>query len=95
MTPWLIAVALVLLLVLWPPTPRALRRLGRRLRGFLAIVPRARRNRTDLVRWLVRRPALLAAVNTYEGAVFAGNGVDTRLKYLATLKTSSLTGCPF
>jgi len=97
MTSWVIAgiVALVVVAVLWPPTPRALGRLARRLYAYARILPRARRNRTDYLRWLVRRPAIFAAVNAYEMAVLAGNSVDPRMKYLASLKASSLTGCPF
>jgi len=48
-----------------------------------------------LIRYLVRRPALLAAVGGYEAATLVSNRVDPRLKYLATVKTSSLIGCPF
>jgi hypothetical protein len=43
----------------------------------------------------MRRPALLAAVSAYETAVLVSNRVEPRLKYLASLKTSSITGCPF
>jgi hypothetical protein len=93
--PWLIAGIVFLVVALWPPTPRALGRLARRLLGYTKILPRAKRNRTDYLRWLVRRPALFAAVNAYEASFLAGNGVDLRLKYLASLKASSLTGCPF
>jgi hypothetical protein len=59
------------------------------------VLARARRNRTDLLRWLIRRPAILAAVNAYELAQIASNRVDARLKCLAGVKTSSLVGCPF
>lgn len=92
---WLLAGAVVLVLALWPVTPRALGRLARRASAYLKIAPRARRNRTDYVRWLVRRPALFAAVSAYENAVLVSNGVEPRVKYLASLKASSLTGCPF
>src|SRR6266699_4932284 len=70
-------------------------RLVRRLSAYLRVMPRARSNRTDLLRYLIRRPALLAAVGAYETAVLVSNRVDPRLKYLAMLKTSSLAGCPF
>jgi alkylhydroperoxidase family enzyme len=70
-------------------------RLLRRLLGYARIARGARRNRSDYYRWLVRRPALLLAVNTYEAAVLASNRVEPRLKYLASLKASSLVGCPF
>ncbi len=93
---WLIAaVVVVVLAVLWPPTPKAIARLGRRLLAYAQILPNARRNRADYLRWLVRRPAIFGAVNAYETAVLVSNGVDPRVKYLASLKASSLTGCPF
>jgi alkylhydroperoxidase family enzyme len=63
--------------------------------AYLRIARDARRNRTDLYRWLVRRPALLGAVNGYEFAILISNRVEPRLKYLAALKASSLVGCPF
>jgi len=66
-----------------------------KVRAFAHIVPKARRNRTDLARYLVRRPALLAAVAAYETALFASNRADNRLKVLGGLKASSLVGCPF
>ncbi len=66
-----------------------------RLRTYARILPRARRNRADLVRHLVRRPGLLAAMNVYETALLASNRTDERLKALAQLKVSGLIGCPF
>jgi len=70
-------------------------RLVRKLFAYGRVFSRARRNRTDLMRYLVRRPALLAAVGTYEGAVLLSSSVDTRLKSLAMLKSSTRIGCPF
>lgn len=89
------AVVAVAVIALWPPTPAALRRFVQRFVGFASVLPRAKHNRLDLIGWLARRPALFGAVNAYEAAVLASNGVETRLKYLAVLKTSSLAGCPF
>ena len=70
-------------------------RLIDRLQAYARILPDGRRNRTDALRYLVRRPALLGAILAYEVAVLASNRVDPRVKYLAMLKSSSLTGCPF
>lgn len=70
-------------------------RLARRLTATAAVLRRGRRNRTDLLRYLVRRPALLTAVSAYEGALMVSNRADARLKYLATLRVSSLVGCPY
>ena len=49
----------------------------------------------DLLRLLVRRPTILAAVGTYETALLVSNRIDGGLKALAMLKDSSLIGCPF
>jgi hypothetical protein len=70
-------------------------RLLRRLRAYGRILPRGTRNRADALRYLIRRPALLAAISGYETAVLVSNRVDPRLKYLAVAKASGLTGCPF
>jgi hypothetical protein len=70
-------------------------RLLRRLRAYRAIAPRGRRNRTDALRYLVRRPAVLAAIGGYETAAMVSNRVDLRLKALATLRASGIAGCPF
>ena len=70
-------------------------RLLRRLLAYARIFPHGRRNATDALRFLVRRPALLAAISGYEVGVLLSNRVDPRLKYLAGLKAASLTGCPF
>jgi hypothetical protein len=70
------------------------RRRGK-LGASLSTLLRAKRNRTDLLRFLVRRPALLVGVGTYETALLASGAVDSRLKALAQIKASSLVGCPF
>ena len=61
----------------------------------LKVLVRARRNRSDLLRFLVRRPALLGAVAGYETALLVSSRADNDLKLLAQLKASSLVGCPF
>lgn len=70
-------------------------RLLRRLRAYGPVLRRANRNQTDLVKYLVRRPAIMGAVGAYEMAVLFSNKVDVRVKYLAGTRTSSLIGCPF
>jgi hypothetical protein len=67
----------------------------RRLRAYGAIAPRGRRNPTDALRYLRRRPALLVAIGGHETAVMVSNRVEPRLNYLATLKASGIAGCPF
>lgn len=67
----------------------------RKLWAYLRVAGRANRNRTDLLRHLVRRPQLGIAVGTYETALLTSSRVDTRLKVLASIRASSRIGCPF
>ncbi len=62
---------------------------------FARILPRYRETPADLLRLLLKRPALLGAVGTYETALMMSGRVDSRLKALASLKSSALVGCPF
>jgi hypothetical protein len=66
-----------------------------KVRAYAQIAGGARRHRTDLARWLVRRPALAAAFGAYEAAVFVSDRLDNRTKALARMRASSLIGCPF
>ena len=68
-------------------------RLVTKLRAYATL--RARRNYFDFIRYLVRRPALLFAVQAYETAIILSNRVEGRYKQLASIKISSLIGCPF
>ena len=77
------------------PVRAAKGRLLPKVRAELRVLLRARRNRSDLLRFLVRRPLVLGAVGAYETAVLLSSRLDTRLKCLASVKTSSLIGCPF
>jgi hypothetical protein len=70
-------------------------KLTAKLAAYARVLPTAKRNRLDLLRFLVRRPALLAAVGGYEAAVLVSSRVDNRTKALAFVKTSSLVGCPY
>ena len=70
-------------------------RLLRKLAVYAKVLPRARRNRTDLMRWMVRRPVLLGAIGVYETSVILSNRVDSRVKAFAGLKASMQAGCPF
>ena len=64
-----------------------------KLRAYSTLRPR--RNYLDFIRYLVRRPALMFAVQTYETAVILSNRVEPRYKQLVSVKASSLIGCPF
>ena len=62
---------------------------------FVRRLPRYRESPADLLRLLVKRPKILAAVGAYETALLISGRVDGRLKALASLKAGSLVGCPF
>ncbi len=66
-----------------------------KIRAYAKVIPRASRNRGDLVGWMWRRPQLLGAIGVYESALLSSGQAPTRLKALAMLRTSSLIGCPF
>ena len=67
----------------------------RKIIAEMRVLVRARRNRMDLVRYLIRRPAILAATSGYESALLLSSRADTQTKFLAQVKASGLVGCPF
>ena len=69
--------------------------LGSKILAYAKVLPKARRNRLDLMGYLARRPAILLAVGGYEAATFVSGRVDSRVKALASVKASSMIGCPF
>ena len=67
-----------------------------KLRVYGRVLARVRgRWPPDLARLLAKRPALMAAVGTYEAALLVSGRVDSRLKTLSQIKAASLVGCPF
>jgi hypothetical protein len=64
-------------------------------RTLARILPRYCESPADLPRLMAKRPAIMAAVGTYETALLLSDRVDSRLKALASLKASALVGCPF
>jgi hypothetical protein len=52
--------------------------IARRMWVTVRVFGRARRNRLDLLRWLIRRPFLLGAVTGYEVALLASGRVERR-----------------
>ena len=66
-----------------------------KLRAYARVLPRAKRNRAALAGIYARRPAMALGVGAMETAQLVSGSVDTRLKALASLKTSSRIGCPF
>jgi AhpD family alkylhydroperoxidase len=67
----------------------------RRIAAHARVLARARRNRTDLLRWLVRRPQLLAGTGAYEAATLLANRADPRPKALAELEVATMVHCEF
>lgn len=70
-------------------------RMLKRSWSHLRVLAKARRNRTDLLRWLGRRPQLLAATGTYEMALLMSNRMESRLKQLASSKAAAMVNCEF
>lgn len=70
-------------------------RTPRRIWSHLRVLTKARRNRSDLLRWLGRRPQLLAATAGYETALLLANRVDPKLKQLASSKAAAMVNCEF
>jgi AhpD family alkylhydroperoxidase len=65
------------------------------VRTNVGVLPAARRNRLDLLGWLVRRPQLLGAVLGYELALLVSARVEPRLKVLAELKAAAVINCEY
>lgn len=70
-------------------------RMLRRMWSHLRVLAKAKRNRTDLLRWLGRRPQLLVAVGVYETALLMANRGPSHYKLLATSKAAALVHCQF
>jgi hypothetical protein len=68
----------------------------RRLRAYAGLLRRRGRGQPQpaAVRYLLRRPALAAAIGAYETALLVSNRADLRAKTLATLQAARLAGCP-
>ena len=70
-------------------------RVLRQLRSTFGVLARARRNRVDLWRALLRRPQLLLGTLCFETAVLSSARVDGRLKVLAELKVAAIIACEY
>jgi hypothetical protein len=66
-----------------------------KMRAYAKVLPRAKRNRTEIIGLYARRPGLGLGVGAMELAELTAGKVDIRLKALGSLKTSSRIGCPF
>lgn len=65
------------------------------IRTIVTVLGQARRNRTDLMSALARRPQLLAATGVFEVGVATCARVDARLKTLAELKVAAIVACEY
>ncbi|MGW4770259.1 carboxymuconolactone decarboxylase family protein [Nocardia sp. NPDC004278] len=66
-----------------------------RIRHYVRALRQAKRNRSDLFGWLIRRPQILLGTVGYETAMLFSNQLDPKLKELAELKTAGLVNCEF
>ena len=66
-----------------------------RIRALTRVLRSARRNRTDFVRAMARRPQLLVAHAAFESGILLSARVEGRLKQLAELKVAAIVGCEY
>jgi hypothetical protein len=67
-----------------------------KLRAYGKTFARARYDKVPgLFCLLLKRPAILMGMSTYETALLVSGKADSRLKALASIKTGTLVGCPF
>ncbi|WP_338772239.1 carboxymuconolactone decarboxylase family protein [Nocardia vulneris] len=66
-----------------------------RIRHYLQAMRQAKRHRSDLVGWQLRRPQLLFSTAVFETSLLFSNRLDPKLKELAELKTAGLVNCEF
>jgi len=66
------------------------------VQAYRSVVPVMRKSdKLDLIKWLRRRPQLLAGTFAYETALLTSGSMDPRLKALAELKAAALVNCEF
>lgn len=66
-----------------------------RIRNYLSAMSGPRRNRTELVGKIARRPLIAGATMGMESAMLLSNSVDPKLKELAELKAAGMVSCEF
>jgi AhpD family alkylhydroperoxidase len=67
----------------------------REVRTQIRAIAGWREHRTDLMRWLWRRPVLALGIAAAEAAETLSKKVDARFKLLAQLRVAALVGCEF
>lgn len=65
------------------------------VRSAFQVLSRARRNRTDFLGAMIRRPQILLATVGYELGILASARVDAPLKTLAELKVAAMVACEY
>lgn len=67
----------------------------KRIWTYLKVMGKAKRNRGDLLGWLVRRPQLLVAQGTYESSLLLMGRLPAELKTLAVAKAAMIVNCEY
>jgi alkylhydroperoxidase family enzyme len=67
----------------------------RRIWTHVMVLGKAKRNRGDLLGWLVRRPQLLVAHGTVESALLLMGRLPAELKTLAVAKAAMVVNCEY
>jgi len=67
----------------------------KRIWTYIRVMGRAKRNRGDLLGWLVRRPQLLAAQGVYESSLLLMGRLPAELKTLAVAKAAMVVNCEY
>ncbi len=62
---------------------------------YLRVMGKAKRNRGDLLGWLIRRPQLLLAQGNYEMSLLLMGRVPAELKTLAVAKAAMIVNCEY
>lgn len=67
----------------------------KRIWVYVRVMRKARRNRGDLLGWLLRRPQLLLAQGTYESSLLLMGRMPAELKTLAVAKAAMIVNCEY
>ena len=70
-------------------------RMLKRIWIHIRVFGKATQNKSDLVRWLIRRPQYLFATGFVETMLLLSGRLDPELKTLATAKAAGMANCEF
>ncbi|CAM3565644.1 carboxymuconolactone decarboxylase family protein [Smaragdicoccus niigatensis] len=62
---------------------------------YTKVMAKAKRNRSDIFKWLIRRPLIGFAYFIYEVGLMFSNRMDPKLKQLAEMKAAAMVNCEF